>query len=230
MQVGQQLTANDIVKIRPLTPEQIMAAFPSADIAPSTVIYPGVSLGKNVVIEEFCIIGRPTNQEVGLETVIGDNCMIRSHTVIYAGNRIGNHFQTGHKANIRENNRIGNNVSIGTLSVVEHHVEIQDGARIHSQAFVPEYTVLEQDAWIGPHVVLTNARYPLSPNAKSELTGPIIRKKAKIGANSTILPGVEIGENSLVGAGSVVTKPVSPNQVVAGNPASIIKPVSELPY
>jgi len=229
MQVGR-LTADDIVKIRPLTPEQMMASFPEADIAPSTIIYPGVSLGKNVVIEEFCIIGRPINNEPGLKTIIGNNCMIRSHTVIYAGNLIGDNFQTGHKANIRESNKIGNHVSIGTLSVVEHHVEIQDGVRIHSQAFVPEYTILEQDAWIGPHVALTNARYPLSPNAKSELAGPIIRKKAKIGANSTILPGIEVGENSLVGAGSVVTKPVSPDQVVAGNPASFIKPVSELPY
>lgn len=207
-----------------------MASFPDADIAPSTIIYPGVLLGKNIVIEEFCIIGRPINHEPGLETVIGDNCTIRSHTVIYAGNLIGDHFQTGHKANIRENNRIGNNVSIGTLSVVEHHVEIQDGVRIHSQAFVPEYSVLEQGAWIGPHVALTNARYPLSPNVKTELTGPVIREKAKIGANSTILPGIEIGENCLVGAGSVVTKSVSPNQVVAGNPASFIKSVSKLPY
>jgi acetyltransferase-like isoleucine patch superfamily enzyme len=230
MQVGWRLTDNGTVKIHPLTLEQIMTSFPDADIAPSTIIYPGVSLGKNAVIEEFCIIGRPINHEPKLITVLGDDCMIRSHTVIYAGNLIGNHFQTGHKVNIRESNRIGNKVSIGTLSVVEHHIEIQDGVRIHSQAFIPEYTILEQDAWIGPQVVLTNARYPLSPNAKAELAGPVIRRKAKIGANSTILPGIEIGENSLVGAGSVVTKPVSPNQVVAGNPASFIKPVSELPY
>lgn len=207
-----------------------MAAYPEASIASSSVIYPGVVLGKNVVVEDFCIIGRPPNQTEILKTVIGDNSTVRSHTVIYAGNQIGEHFQTGHKANIRENNSIGDHVSIGTHSIVEHHVEIQNGVRIHSQAFIPEYSTLEECAWIGPNVVLTNARYPLSPNAKTELAGPVIRRKAKIGANTTILPGVEVGENCLVGAGSVVTKSVPDNQVVVGNPAAFIKAVSDLPY
>ena len=74
---------------------------------------------------------------------IGEGSVIRSHTVIYAGNVIGRNFQTGNKVNIRESNRIGNNVSVGTLSVIEHHVEIGDGVRIHTQAFIPEYSVLE---------------------------------------------------------------------------------------
>ncbi len=92
--------------------------------------------------------------------------MIRSHTVIYAGNTIGRNFQTGNKVNIRESNRIGDNVSVGTLSVIEHHVEIADNVRIHTQVFMPEFSVLEEGCWIGPNVVLTNAKYPLSPGVK----------------------------------------------------------------
>jgi acetyltransferase-like isoleucine patch superfamily enzyme len=218
------------MKITPLKFEEISFRFPRSNIASSAIIYPGVELGEDVVIEDFCIIGRPINDIDELKTKIGGNSVIRSHTVIYAGNSIGEHFQTGHKANIRESNLIGNNVSIGTLAVVEHHVIIADGVRIHSQAFIPEYSILEELAWIGPNVVLTNAKYPISLNAKSELTGPIIRKKAKVGANSTILPGVDVGENCLVGAGSVVTKSVQKNQVVAGNPAILIKYLSDLPY
>ena len=65
---------------------------------------------------------------------------------------------------------------------------------------------------------------------KEQLAGPIIRKGAKIGANTTILPGVVIGEDALVGAGSVVVKDVPPRAVVAGNPARIIRNISELPY
>ena len=84
--------------------------------------------------------------------------------------------------------------------------------------------------WIGPNVVLTNAKYPLSPGAKDQLAGPIIRKGAKIGANVTILPGVTIGENALVGAGAVVAKDVPAGAVVAGNPARVIRQVAELPY
>jgi acetyltransferase-like isoleucine patch superfamily enzyme len=150
--------------------------------------------------------------------------------VVYAGNTIGDNFQTGNKVNIREQNNIGNNVSVGTLSVIEHHVSIGNNVRIHSQVFIPEYSTLEDEVWIGPHVVLTNAKYPLSPDAKRNLKGPTIKKGAKIGANVTILTGVVIGENALVGAGSVVVDDVPPGVVVVGNPARFIKKVSELPY
>ena len=194
-------------------------------IAPTAIIYPDVVLGDNVVVEDFCIIGAPFRGQDGEKTVIGNNAVIRSHTVIYGGNTIGEGFQTGNKANIRELNRIGNDVSIGTLSVVEHHVMIEDGVRIHTQAFVPEYTVLRRNCWIGPNVVITNAKYPKSPNAKADLKGPVIGEDAKIGANATILPGMKIGKNSLVGAGSVVTKDVGENDIVAGNPAIFVKKI-----
>ncbi len=196
------------------------------------VFYPDVRCGKDPVIGEFVIIGKPPQgkESQGLKTSIGDNAVIRSHTVIYAGNIIGSNFQTGHGVLIRENNEIGDNVSIGSGSVIEHHTKVENGVRIHSQVFVPEYSVLEENCWLGPNVVLTNAKYPLSPNVKKELRGVIIRKGAKIGANSTMLPGVVIGENALVGAGSVVTKNVQANKVVAGNPAIIINEISELPY
>jgi acetyltransferase-like isoleucine patch superfamily enzyme len=78
--------------------------------------------------------------------------------------------------------------------------------------------------------VLTNAKYPLSANAKQTLAGPVIRKRAKIGANATILPGVVVGEDALVGAGSVVAHDVPPGAVVVGNPARVISHISKLPY
>ena len=188
-------------------------------IALTAIIYPGVTLGKNAVIEDFCIIGAPFGGQQGQPTVIGDDAVIRSHTVIYAGNVIGSHFQTGNKANIRELNKIGNNVSIGTLSVIEHHVHIEDDVRIHSQVFVPEYSILKRGAWLGPQVTLTNAKFPKHPDAKKELRGVVIGENAKIGANATILPGVSLGSDSLIGAGSVVTKDVKPGEIVKGSPA-----------
>jgi acetyltransferase-like isoleucine patch superfamily enzyme len=195
-------------------------------------IYGNVTLGTGTTVEDFCIVGTPPRgvQDGELATTIGDDSVIRSHTVIYAGNVIGKHFQTGNKVNIRESNRIGNNVSIGTLSVIEHHVEIADNVRIHTQVFIPEFSVLEEGCWIGPNVVFTNAKYPLSPGVKDSLVGPVIKKGAKIGANSTILPGVVVGENALVGAGSVVAKDVPAGAVVVGNPARVIRSIWELPY
>ena len=195
-------------------------------------IFENVTLGESTVVEDFCVIGvAPRGAREGdLPTRIGAGAVIRSHTVIYAGNEIGRNFQTGNKVNVRESNVIGDNVSIGTLSVVEHHVRIGNNVRIHTQAFVPEFSVLEDGCWIGPNVVLTNAKYPLSPGVKESLAGPVIRKGAKIGANATLLPGVEIGENAIVGAGAVVVHDVPAGAVVVGNPARIIKDVSKLPY
>ncbi len=195
-------------------------------------IFKGVLLGQGTVIEDYCVIGVPPRgkKDGECETILGDGSTIRTHTVIYAGNRIGKNFQTGNKVNIREFNEIGDNVSIGTLTVIEHHVSIADNVRIHSQVFIPEFSVLEEGAWIGPNVVFTNALYPLSPSVKDSLVGPTIRKRAKIGANCTLLPGVVIGENALVGAGSVVTKNVPDGAVVVGNPAKIIKNITDLPY
>src|SRR3982750_3101310 len=109
---------------------------------------------------------------------------------------IGANFQTGHGVMIRELNEIGDNVSVGTHSVIEHHVKIGNRVRIHSNAFIPEFSVIEDGAWIGPNVVFTNALYPLSPNAKDNLKGPHVMSDAKIGANSTLLPDVRVGRNS----------------------------------
>ena len=201
-------------------------------ISKNSIIHPNVRLGANCVVEDYAVIGAPpAGRRPGeLETIIGDNAVIRSHTVIYAGNTIGNDFQTGNKANIRELNEIGNNVSIGTLSVVEHHVNIGNGVRIHSQVFIPEYSVLEDDSWLGPQVVLTNARYPRSPGAKNGLQGVLVRRAAIIGAHATVLPGITIGEAALVGAGSVVVHDVAERTVVAGNPAKPINTIANLPY
>jgi acetyltransferase-like isoleucine patch superfamily enzyme len=198
----------------------------------SSKIYLNVTLGSGALVEDFCILGVPPRgaKDGELPTTIGDEAVIRSHTVIYAGNVIGRNFQTGNKVNIRESNRIGNNVSVGTLSVIEHHVEIADNVRIHTQAFIPEFSVLEEGCWIGPNVVLTNAKYPLAPGVKDQLAGPIVRRGAKVGANSTLLPGVVIGEDALVGAGTVVVHDVPPGAVVVGNPGRIIRSVKELPY
>ena len=195
-------------------------------------VHPNVEIGRNAVIEDFVIIGTPPRgKKAGeLKTVIGENAVIRSHTVIYAGNKIGDNFQTGHHVLVREDNVIGNDVSIGTSSVVEHHVRIGNGVRIHTSAFVPETSILEDGCWLGPHVVITNALYPLSPNVKKELRGATVKKNAKVGANATLLPGITVGENSLVGAGAVVTKDVPANSVVVGNPALPINTVDKLPY
>jgi acetyltransferase-like isoleucine patch superfamily enzyme len=193
-------------------------------------IHGRVKLGHDAHIGDYVVIGEPPRgKKAGqLKTTIGARAVIRSHSVIYAGNAIGNDFQTGHGVLVREETHIGNNVSIGSHSVVEHHVTIGNNVRLHSNVFVPEFSVLEDGCWLGPNVVVTNARYPQSSNAKESLRGAIVKRGAKVGANATLLPGVVIGENALVGAGAVVVHDVPPGAVVIGNPARVVKQVEDI--
>lgn len=191
------------------------------------IIHSNVKIGDGAIIGAFTLLGSSQKKSI---TIIGNNAMIRSHTVIYEGNKIGDNFQTGHGVLIRNSNIIGNNVSIGSHTIIEHNVKIGNNVRIHSNSFIPEFTLIEDNVWIGPAVVFTNARYPLSKDVKKNLRGPIIKKSAKIGGNATILPGLIIGEGSLIGAGAVVTKNVKPFEVVVGNPAQVINTVRNLPY
>lgn len=193
-------------------------------------IYPNVLLGKNVIIEEFCVVGKPPRgaKDGELKTIIGDNSIIRSGTVIYAGNTIGNNFNTGHNVVIREENTIGDNVSVGTLSCIEHHIKIENDVRLHSQVFIPEFTILKQKSWIGPNVVITNAKYPQGEGVYEKLKGATIEEGAIIGANATTLPGVRIGKNALVGSGSLVSNDVQEKNVVVGNPARVINNIDKI--
>ena len=201
-------------------------------VSASARILPGVELGDGVEIGEYVVIGHPFRgmAEGEVATVIGAGAVIRSHTVIYAGCRLGRAVQSGHGALIREHTVIGDDVSIGSGTVIEHRVVIEDGVRIHSQAFVPEFSHLKRGCWLGPNVVLTNAKYPLSPGVKEQLEGPTVEEGAMIGANATVLPGLIIGRRALVGAGSVVTRDVAAGVVVAGNPARVISRLDDLPY
>jgi acetyltransferase-like isoleucine patch superfamily enzyme len=194
-------------------------------------VYPNVLLGDGVILEDFVVVGQPPRGQAPgqVQTVIAAGATIRSHTVIYAGNVIGEHFETGHGVLLRESNRIGQDVSIGSHTIIEHHVEIGDGVRVHSNAFIPEFSVLEPGCWIGPAVTFTNARYPRSPGVKNALRGPLVKRNAKIGAGAVLLPGVTIGEDALVGAGAVVVDDVPAGAVVVGNPARVIRFVHEIP-
>lgn len=200
-------------------------------ISASSIVHPNVRLGDGCQVGDFVILGEPPRESASgeLETVIAGDAIIRSHTVIYAGNRIGIDFQTGHGVMVRESNQIGDHVSIGTHSIIEHHVNIGNNVRVHSDVFVPEYCVLEDDCWIGPAVIMTNADYPRSRNVKGQLRGAVIRKGAKIGAGVVLLPGVTVGRDALIGAGAVVVSDVEDDAVMVGNPARLIKRVADIP-
>lgn len=160
----------------------------------------------------------------GGEVVIGPGARIRSGSVIYQAVRIGHHFETGHSVIIREENEIGDSVSIWSHSVIDYGCRIGSRVKIHSNTYVAQYTVIEDDVFIAPGTIFANDKYPVSHH----LEGPRVKRGARIGVNVTILPGVTIGEEALVGAGSVVTKDVPDRTVVVGNPARPVATIDEI--
>jgi acetyltransferase-like isoleucine patch superfamily enzyme len=202
----------------------------TSTIAPTAVLRPNVQLGDDSRVEDFVLLGvAPSGAADGeLALAIGRAAVIRSHAVLYAGNTIGERFQAGHGVLIRESNTFGDEVSIGSHTVIEHHVLLGRGVRVHSNAFIPEFSVLEDEAWVGPCAVFTNARYPRSPRAKEELAGPRIGFRARIGANVTLLPGVVVGRDALIGAGSVVVRDIPDGAVAVGNPARVVRRLADI--
>ncbi len=196
----------------------------------NNILYPNVEIKENANIEPPCIIGKPPRgaKPGELPLKIGRNAIIRPFTTIYAGSEIGDNFQTGQGVSIREDNKIGNGVSIGTNSVLEFGNRIGDNSRIHSNCFL-EMVTIGSNVFVGPNVVFTDDPHPMDcPKYKECKKGAVVEDFARIGANSTILPGIRIGRNSLVGAGAVVTKDVPENSVVVGNPARVIKTIDQL--
>lgn len=186
-----------------------------------------VAVGQCGEKESNVFIGLKPKYDNGLRTKIGNNFIIRSGTVIYRGVSIGDNFQSGHNVLIREKNVIGNNVSIGSNSTIEPGNTIDNNVRIHSGCFL-ENVILKENVFIGPNVVFTDDLHPICPRYEECLGGAYVEENVSIGANSTILPGIRIGKNSLIGAGTLVHIDVPPEVVFAGNPGRIIKKVAEL--
>ena len=187
-----------------------------------------VTIGKNPTVGDYVQLGVIPRDKRRKKLVIGNNAVIRSQSVIYAGTRIGDNFKCGHGILIRENNLIGDNVSIGTHSVVEAENQIGNNVRIHSNCFIPEFVIIEDGVWIGPSVTILNVLHPPCPRFTDCAKSVRIKKNAKIGGNVTIGPRVTIGQNSLIGMGSVVTSDIPDKVLAFGNPARVIKPMDQL--
>lgn len=129
---------------------------------------------------------------------------------------------------------IGDDVKIGTFVEIQKGSKIGNRCKVSSHTFICEGVILEDDVFIGHNVTFINDRYPRATNGTGQLqteadwscVGTVVKRGASIGSGATLLCGITIGERALVGAGSLVTKDVLPDTIVAGNPARIIRSVS----
>ncbi|MCL0058169.1 N-acetyltransferase [Dehalococcoidia bacterium] len=187
----------------------------SKKVGKSVLFYGKVGIGKNCMIQDNVIIGSSDDGAVE----IGENAIIRSGTVIYSSVNIGKNLRTGHNVLIRENTEIRDDVLVGTNSVIDGNCKIGSRVSIQTNVYITAYTVIEDDVFMGPCAVTTNDKYM---EYGADLKAPIIKRGAKIGANSTILPGITIQKDAIVGAGAVVTRDVKSKEVVAGVPIKVL--------
>jgi len=193
----------------------------------NTIIRSGVTLGDNCFVGANCIIGEywldfiKDRQSHEHPLTIGKDAIIRSGSILYAGSQIGDGFQTGHQVTIREKAQIGDHVSVGTLSDIQGNCTIGNYVRLHSNVHIGQLSRVDDFVWIFPYVVLTNDPTPPSNN----FVGVHIHPFAIVATGTVVMPGIEIEQDALVGAGAVVTKNVEKYAVAVGNPA---KPISDV--
>ena len=196
-------------------------------------IFPNVILGDNVTVFPNAVIGRPplssgaTTRRISVEkllpVLIGDNCVIGSNAVIYMDVKIGKNSMICDTACIREGIRIGDYSIIAMGVTINYNTKIGNRVKIMDNTHLTGNMIIEDDVFIAMLVTTANdnkmGRTPPKIEGEWEKKGPIIRRFATIGQGACILPNVEIGENAIVGANSVVTKNVAPKTVVMGIPA-----------
>ncbi len=135
--------------------------------------------------------------------------------------KIGEGTKIWHHAQVREGAVIGRNCILGKCAYVDADVRIGSGVKIENRASIFRGVTVEDDVFIGPHVVFTNDKYPRAFSRQWVIVPTLVKRGASIGANCTVICGVTVGEYSMAGAGSVITRDVPPHALVVGNPARL---------
>ncbi len=198
----------------------------NCEIGPFTIIHENVSLGNNVTIGSHCEIGIKTRLGDGSPLIIGDNALIRSHSVFYESSIIEEGLVTGHHTCVRELTKAGKGLQIGSASDIQGHCSIGDYVRTHRGVHIGQQSIIGNFVWMYPDVLLTNDPNP--PSDQNNFLGVQIGDFTVIAAKTTLLPGVLIGKNVFVSAQSLVGINVPDKKLVSGNPAKIIGEASML--
>lgn len=208
----------------------------NVQIGHHVVIHPDTIISDNVRIDDHAVLGkRPMRasaiaikQSDDLNPLqVGADTMIGTGAVLYRGATIGTKCLIADYASVREESVIGNTTIIGRCTVVENKVTIGDYCKVETNAFIPAFSEIGSHCFIAPHVVFTNDNFMgRTEERKKHFKGVTIQDGGRLGANTTVLPGITIETDGVAAAGAVVTHNIPPKQIVAGIPA---KPHCEVP-
>jgi acetyltransferase-like isoleucine patch superfamily enzyme len=200
------------------------------------VIHAGTVIGDGAWIGDQAVLGRPPRPaptsavktpptlpplQVGADSIIGTGAVIYNGTTVGAKTMIGDH------AFVRDRCQIGSFVIVGSHVTIENEVTIGDYTKLQTGVYLCAWVTIEDHCFIAPCVVTTNDNYMGRTDKRfAERGGCTIRRGARIGANVTLLPNIEVGAEAFVAAGSIVTRDVAPATLVMGSPARYVRDVS----
>jgi len=204
-------------------------------IGHNVVIHSGVVIGNNVTVGDNTVLGKvPYKSKISATTtektlpplVIEDNCVIGAGCILYMGAHLCSDCFVGDLASIREDVEIGEKTVVGRGVSIENKCTIGKRVKIETEAYITAFSTIEDYCFIAPEVTFSNDNFlGRTEDRKKYFKGPTLKKGARIGANATILPGITVGEDTVVGAGSVVTHDLEPRKVYVGVPAQYLKDV-----
>ncbi len=208
---------------------------PTAEIGGNVVIHQGTILGGEVRIQDGAIVGKPlvlgprsTAARGPLPpTEIGPGATVCAGAVVLGGAWIAAGAVIGDQAHIRERAAIGEGSVIGRASGIDNDVTIGARVRVQSGCYITAWSTVEDDVFVAPGVTLTNDHTMGRHAPGHELRGATLRRACRIGGAAVLLPGVEVGEEAFVAAGSVVVRDVPARAVVMGAPARQVREVGD---
>ena len=206
-------------------------------IGNGVVVHAGSRIGDGVRVDDHVVIGKQplrgprsaiTRTTPLAPAEIGDDSLLGTAVVVYAGARIGRRVLVADLATVRESSVIGDETVIGRNVTVENRTSIGARCKIETNAYITALSTIGDDCFVAPEVTFTNDDYLGRTEQRfAHHGGPVLEAGARIGANSTILPGRRIGRDGLVAAGAVVTRDVPERTLVMGVPAVSRGPVPE---
>ncbi len=201
------------------------------------VIHADTVVGNDVRIDDHAVLGklpmRAANSAVTKEQElpplsVGDACIVGTGVVLYRGARIDGKVLMADLCTIRENVTIGRGTIVGRGVTVENLCTVGRYCKLESECYITAYSELEDRVFVAPGVVTSNDNYVgRTAERFKHFKGVTVRKGGRIGAGTVVLPGIEVGEDALVAAGSVVTRNVTPRTIVLGGPAKRLRAVPE---